>query len=166
MPFIFNDARNDVPNLVENLYLALAQRHLVGDLVEISRGPAAFSIQAPHGQVDFLERPKDLLDVLDHHQRGQVQHDARAHARADVGRAGRQVAEFLGEGVTHALFEQIVDPVNVLPGLVQSEAAAHHLKAKVILFIDHKADGFVRAEGDAARPVGGGQLSADELPLH
>ena len=35
----------------------------------------------------------------------------------------------------------------------------------MIFLVDHEADGFARAEGDAARAVGGGQLAADELSL-
>ena len=62
-------------------------------------------------------------------------------------------------------FEQIVDAVDLLPGFVERETAAHDLQAQMVLLVDHQADGFLRAEGDAARAVGGGQFAADELAL-
>ena len=95
-----------------------------------------------------------------------MQHHAGAHARADVGGTGGQVAELLAEGVADPLLEQVVHAVDVLPCLVEGEAAAHHLEAEVVFLVDHQADGFLGSEGDAARPLGGGQLAADELPFH
>ncbi len=53
--------------------------------------------------------------------------------------------------------------IDLLPGFVEGEAAAHHLQAQVIFLVDHQADGFLRHDGDAARPIGGGQFAADEL---
>ena len=35
----------------------------------------------------------------------------------------------------------------------------------MVFLVDHQADGLLRPEGDAARPFGGGQLAADELPF-
>ena len=53
-----------------------------------------------------------------------------------------------------------------LPGLVEGEAAAHHLQAEVVLLVDHHADRFLGVERDAARAVEHGrEFPADELPL-
>ncbi len=166
LPFVFDDAGNHIANFIEDLRLALAERHLVGDLIKVPGRPASLAIETSHGQIDFLQRPKNFLDVLDHDQSGQVQHDAGPHAGADIGRASRQVAELFAESVTDTLLEQVVDLVNILPGLVEREAAAHDLKPQMIFLVDHEADGFMWSECDAAWSFGGGQLATNELPFH
>ncbi len=55
--------------------------------------------------------------------------------------------------------------VDFVPGLIESQTAAHDLKAELILFVDHDAHGFALIEGDAARPFGIGEFAADQLPL-
>jgi len=134
-------------------------------MVEVARGPAPLAVQAAHGQVDLLQRSENLFDLLGQDQCRQVEHDAGAHAGADVGGASRQVAELLAEGVVDALLEQVVEAVDVLPALVEGEAAADDLQAQVIFFVDHDADGLGRRDGDAAWPLGVGQLAANKLPL-
>ena len=95
-----------------------------------------------------------------------MQHHAGPHPGADVGRAGGQVAELVAEGVTDALFQHVVNAVDLLPGLVEGEAAANDLQAQVVLLVDHQADRLLRGDGDAARPLGGSQLTADKLTFH
>jgi len=51
-------------NLVEQRLLALAERHLVGDLVKVSGRPAALAVEAAYRQVDLLQGAEDLLDLL------------------------------------------------------------------------------------------------------
>ena len=94
-----------------------------------------------------------------------MEHDAGAHAGADVRRTCRQIAEFFTEGVTQLLLQQVVDLVDVLPGFVQGQATAQHLKPKLIFLVDHEADRLALVEGDAARPLSSGDLAANQLPF-
>ena len=113
LPLVLHDLLDDLADLVEDLRLALAERHLVGDLVEVAERPAALAVEAADGQVDLLQGAEDLLDLLGQPEGRQVQHDAGPHAGADVGRAGGQVAELRAEGVGELRFEQVVDAVDV-----------------------------------------------------
>ena len=66
LALVGDDLRNDLADLVQDGRLALAERHLVGDLVEVARRPAALAVQAAHRQVDLLQGPEDLFDLLGH----------------------------------------------------------------------------------------------------
>ena len=51
-------------DLVEDALLALAEGDLVGDLVEVARRPAPLAVQAADREVDLLQGPEDLFDLL------------------------------------------------------------------------------------------------------
>ena len=70
------------------------------------------------------------------------------------------------EGVGQTRFQGVVEPVDVLPRLVEGEPAAEDLQPQVVLLVDHHADRLLVVEGDAAGSVEhGGEFPADELPL-
>ena len=73
--------------------LGLTQRHLVGNLKDISQRFGAFAIEAAHRQAQLVDGLDDLVDLLGQNQAGQVQHGADADARAEIGRTGREIAE-------------------------------------------------------------------------
>ena len=127
LALVVDDHRHDVADLLDQVLLAAAERDLVADLVEIAHRLRAFAVQAADGQADLLQAAEDLVDLPGDDQGGQVQHHAHAHAGADVGRAGGQVAEPLVEGVGHLLLDQVVDAVDLLPGALQVQPALHHL---------------------------------------
>ena len=54
----------DFANLRQGRTLAFTQRDLIGDLIKITRGAAAFAVQPAHDEVDFLERAKNFLNLL------------------------------------------------------------------------------------------------------
>ena len=108
---------------------------------------------------------EDLVDVLRLHERGEVQHHADPDAGADVGRAGGQVAEPLVEGVIQALFQLVIEAIDLLPDFREREPGAHHLDAEVVLLVDHDRGDLVAADGDPARAFGVHQFPADELTL-
>src|SRR5205814_6431754 len=83
MPFVLNDLWNDLANLVEDGRLALAEGYLVRDLVEIAGRSAPFAIKAANRQIDLLQGPENLFDLLGPSQGGQVKHNAGTHAGAD-----------------------------------------------------------------------------------
>ena len=66
---------------------------LVGNLVEIAERLGAFAVEAADGEADLVDRLDDLADLVAEDQAGQVQHGGGAHAGAEVGRAGGEVAE-------------------------------------------------------------------------
>ena len=79
--FVSNDVRDDVLDILDDLLLSLAQRDLVRNLVKVAHCLAAFAVQPPDGQVDFVKRLEDFLDFLGEDECGQVEHDAHTHSR-------------------------------------------------------------------------------------
>ena len=79
-----------------------------------------------------------------------MQQDADTDAGADVGWAGREIAELIAEGVGDVLFESIVERIDFLPAFIEQEAAAEHLHSKVILLVDHQGDILFIADADSA----------------
>src|SRR5208337_583811 len=140
LPFIVDNHRHDVVDLLDQLVFATAQGDLVADLVEIAHRLRAFAEQPAHGQADLLQAAKDLFDLPRDDQGRQVQHHAHPHSRADVRGAGRQVAEPFVEGVSDFFFNGVVDGVDLFPDAVQVEAALHDLDPQVVFLVDHEAE--------------------------
>ena len=138
---------------------------LVADLVEVAHRLRAFAVQAADRQADLLQAAEDLVDLPRDDQGRQVQHHAHPHAGADVGGAGRQVAQPLVEGVGDLLLDQVVDAVDLLPDAVQVQPALHHLDAQVVLLVDHQAELLVAVDGHGAGALALGVLAADQVPL-
>ena len=142
-----------------------AERDLVADLVEIAHRLRAFAVQAAHRQADLLQAAEDLVDLPGDDQGRQVQHHADAHAGADVGRAGGQIAQPLVEGVGDLLLDQVVDAVDLLPDALQVQPALHHLDPQVVLLVDHQAELFAAVDGHGPGALALGVLAADQVPL-
>ena len=70
LAFVDYDVGYDFADLVEDGRFALAEGDLVGDLIKIARRPAPFAVQAAHGQVNLLQGPENLLDLLRQHHAG------------------------------------------------------------------------------------------------
>ena len=71
----------------------------------------------------------------------------------------------IGARIRDLLLDRVINRVDLLPGLVKLQAAAHDLNPQMILLVDHQAERLLRIDIDAPRPVGLRQLAADELPL-
>src|SRR5690606_40755092 len=84
---------HQVFEIADDLLLALAQRGLIGDLVEIAGGLGAFTVQAAYRQAHFLGGTEHLFDLAGELESRQVEHDTDADAGADVGGAGGEVAK-------------------------------------------------------------------------
>ena len=52
LPLVVDDLRNDFADLVQDRGFTLAQRHLIGNLVEVAEGAAPFAVQAANGEID------------------------------------------------------------------------------------------------------------------
>lgn len=92
-----------------------------------------------------------------------MEHGGGAHAGADIGRAGGEVAEGGGERKFEFVFERGVKFVGGLPSLEQMKTGAKGLEADVILLIDHDGKGFVPVDDKATARVFGGVFTANEM---
>ena len=165
LPFVVDDHRHDVVDLLDQFVFAAAQGDLVADLVEVAHRLRAFAEQAAHGQADLLQAAKDLFDLPRNDQGRQVQHHAHPHAGADVRGAGRQVAQPFVEGVGDLLFDGVVDGVDLFPDAVQVEAALHDLDPQMVFLVDHEAEFLGLVDGHGPAALAFGVLAADEVPL-
>ena len=65
-----------------------------------------------------------------HHRRG-------AHRRAEIRRAGREVAQGRRERVIEMILQGGIQFGDRVPSFLQLKAGAQHLNPQVVLFIDH-----------------------------
>ena len=138
---------------------------MIGDLIKVAHRLAPLAVQAAHRQTELLQGLKDLLDILRQDQAGQVQHHADSDAGADVRGTGGQIAQALIESVRDFLLHEVIDPVDLLPAVIQSKSAVNDLDAQVVLLVDHQADLLLGIDGHATGALAVGVLAADELPL-
>ena len=125
----------------------------------------SFAIEAADGEPDLVHRLDDLVDHFTENQAGEVKHGGRAHAGADVGRAGGQVAQVLVVGEIELRFQRAVDFIDQLEGALELQAGADRLHPQVILFVHHDAQGLATIHDHGAAHAFGGVLAADEMPL-
>ena len=70
LAFVVDEHRHDVGHFLGELFLALAERDLVADLVEIAQRLRAFAVQAADGEVDLLQAAEDFVDLPRDHRAG------------------------------------------------------------------------------------------------
>ena len=104
-----------------------AQRHLVGNLKNISERFRAFAVKSAHGQTELVDGLDDGIDLLGQNQAGQMQHRADADARAEIRRAGGQITEVGVESVIEFLLQLGIQLVNRAPRLLQLQARTQRL---------------------------------------
>ena len=161
--FRTNHAFDDFFDLGDDFGLFFSEGVLVGDLEEVAEGFGAFAIEAADGEADFADGFHDLTDLVGEDEGGQVKHDRGAHAGAEVGGAGGEVAEAGTEGVGEFLFEFGIDLIDEGEGAAEVEAGADALDAEVVLLIDHDGDGLFAVHHDAAAGGAGGVFATDEV---
>ena len=98
------------------------KRGLVRDLKEIAHRLGAFAVKPADREPDLVHRLNDLVDHLAQNEAGQMQHGRGAHAGADIGRAGGQIAELRVVGEIELRLERAVDFVDELEGALQLQA--------------------------------------------
>jgi hypothetical protein len=111
---------------------------------------------------DALE---DALDLLEQHERGQMDEYRGAQPRARVRGARGEITDVLGERVLERRIEAIIGRIRQTPRLGQLEARGQGLDAEMILLVDHDADAVVGRHVDAARARPVAQLVRDEMTL-
>ena len=62
-------------------------------------------------------------------------------------------------------FEQVVDPIDLLPCLFKLQSATKHLEAEMVFLIDHDRHGFVLPDRDAPGALGSRVRLADQMPF-
>ncbi len=68
-----------------------------------------------------------------------MQHHAGTDSRADVCRAGGQVAVLIVKRERQRFFKGVVEPVDAFPAVLQVEATGEHLQTQMVFFVDHYA---------------------------
>ncbi len=165
--FVLDDlGDHDVLEVIDDLFLCLTERRLIGDLIEIARRFRTLPVESPHGQAHVLGSSEDPFDLARESQGRQMQHHGNTDARPDVGRAGGKVPVTRIERVVEAFLEHVVNAADLCPGFVELEPAAKHLYAQVVLFVDHQRGGLGRCDDHTATALTAGMLSADQVPLH
>ena len=114
-----NDLIGCVGEQLEDFVLRAAECDLVGKLVELAAGLASLAVKPAHGQTQLAHRADDLPGLVQHGQRGEMQHDAGAHPCAGVGGAGGQISPAAVEGKALAAFQRAVDSICLRYGFVQ-----------------------------------------------
>ena len=162
---VLDDLQQDLVQPLDDVRLRFAQGHLVGNLEDVAQRLGAFAVKAAHGQADFVDRLDDLVDLLGQDQAGQMQHGADAHAGAEVGRAGGQVAELGAEGEIELALQFGVDLVDGHARPAELQAGPQGLHPQMVLLVDHHAERFLLVDDQAAAGVLGGVFAADQMAL-
>src|SRR5262245_25731162 len=156
---------HQVLEVADDVFFALAERRLVGNLVEVAGRFGAFAVEPAYGEAHILGGAEDLFDLARQLQGRQVKHDAHADARAYICRTRRQVPKTRVKREIELSFQAVVDAVDLIPGLFKLKPAAQHLDAQVVFLVDHDRKCFAFTNGNAARALRGGVLLADQVPL-
>ena len=92
-----------------------------------------------------------------------MQHCRRAHARADIGRTGRQITEALVVSELELVLQRGVDLIEKFKSLFQLQTRAHRLHPQMIFFIDHDAERLPPIHDHCAAGAFGRMLAADQM---
>ncbi len=161
--FPADDLSYDGADLADEFCFALSKRYLVGDLIEVAHGLAAFTVQAADSMVDLLGRMVDFLDFARHAERGKMQHHAHANPGTYIGGAGGEVTEFFMEGVGSTGLDLVIDGIAFLPAFFERKSAVKRLQPEMIFFVDHDAVTFTLTDYHRASSVGFGEFATDDL---
>ena len=73
-------------------------------------------------------------------QAGQVDQDRRPQSRADIGRAGGEVAQLRMKCDVEKVFQLRVGCIHSAMHFLEVQSAAHGLHAQVVFFVNHDAE--------------------------
>ena len=90
---VLDDLLDDAVEAADDFLLGFAEGGLVRDLEKIPHRLGPLPVQAADGEADFVHRVDDLVDLVAHHQRRQVEHGRGTHAGADIRGARGEIAE-------------------------------------------------------------------------
>jgi len=93
LALVIDESRYNLSDLGYQGNLGLTKRGLVADLIEVTHELRTFAEQAADCYVNLVESAKDLIDLFGGDQRRQMQHNANAQARSNIGWASGQVTE-------------------------------------------------------------------------
>ena len=86
--FLLDNCFNHFTQAINDFLFLFTKRRLIGNLEKVPHCFSPFAVKAADGETDFAYRLNDLVNQFAQDQPGQVQHRGRAHAGADVSRAG------------------------------------------------------------------------------
>jgi len=162
---VFDDLLDHLREPVDDVGLRFAEGHLVGNLEEVAERLGAFAVEAADGEADLVHGFDDLGDLVVEHEGGQVHHGGGAHAGADVGGAGGEVADLGREGEIEFFLQLGVEFIDGLEERLELQAGAERLDPQMVLLVDHDAERTVLADDEAAAGVLGRMFAADEVLL-
>ena len=165
LPLVRDDLLHGRLQVAEQFLLAESQRELVGDLVETADTLLVIAEIRPHREAELRRDVHDAADVARRHEPWQMQDHACAQARAEVRRAGGQIAHLFIEGDIELRLEPVVDLRGHGKGLLEVEPRRHALDAQVILLVDHEAHALVLADKGHAMLRLAQEIAADEVLL-
>ena len=145
--------------------LCFAERHLVGNLKNISERLGAFAVKPAHREAELVDRLDDRIDLLAQNQPRQMEHRADADARAEIRRAGRQIAKLVVEGIIQLLLQLGIQMVNRAPRLPQLQPGPQRLHPQMVLLVDHHTETFLAVQHQAAAGAFRRVFAADEMAL-
>lgn len=163
---VLDQSRDDFADSFEDLFFALAEGHLIADLIQITHELGPFAEQSSHSHIDLGERAEHFIDLLGRDECREMEHHADAQAGPDIGGASGEVAQLFCEGVGKFALEDIVEIIHSLPCGLQVETALHDLQPKMVFFVDHDTESFLGVEDHCARSFGFAEFVADQLPFH
>src|SRR5881227_2140017 len=94
-----------------------------------------------------------------------MQHCADPNASPEVCRTGGQITPFRAEGELEPLLQLGICRINGIPRLPELKPWPEGLHPKMVLLVDHHAEGFFAIEHQTASGALGCMLAADEMPF-
>ena len=166
LPFVLDQARHNLADFRNQGGFVFAKSCLVADLIEVPHELRSFAEQSTDCDIDFVQSPKNFVNLFGCDQCGQMKHHTYPQTRTYIGWTGSKVPQSLRKGVSQLAFELIVELVHALPCGLQVQATLYHLDTQVILFIDHDAEALVGIQDDGTGTLAFVQLMADQLSFH
>jgi len=122
---VLNHLPHDLPEMIKQLVLGLAQGRLIRELKEVADDLAPLPVQTPEGEPDLSQPLKDLPDLLRQDEAGQVDKHARPEPGSRVGRAGGKIAKFRVKREGKQSPQVRVQRLQVGVGVLEGESRTH-----------------------------------------
>jgi hypothetical protein len=162
---VLDDGFKHAAQALDDVLLGLAEGRLVGNLEDAAARVGTLAEEPAHDHAQLVHGAHDLLHLPGDDQRGQVHHGGGPHAGAEIGRAGRQVAQRRRKGVVQLLLQRGVELGDGVPRLPELESGAQHLDAEVVLLVDHHGERLVLADDHARPALRAAEFAADQVAL-
>ena len=145
--------------------LGYAEGYLIAQLIDIAARLPALAVCAAKGQTELGYGRAEDCELAASSERGQMQHDGRAHGCAEIRRALSQIAETLVKREIQLLIERGVNFICKDIAVHERETRFHDLDADMILLTEHDADRLIFSEHERPALADRGELGAYQMAL-